>query len=585
MALPNDDCAGCCVCVDPIVETRAVEATWSKCGVAGPDGQDYLTYQSACDSDGNQTSIYTDPNTCEETGTTGPTGQCCPFSAYFTNPATGLPATTLTRTWDAARTYTAPDTEPSWNPPFPNPAGTLTVTGKVVMNVTVKVPGGPGAGEACEQQAPTFSQTDEIVSVSDLFTYDHSEDPLNVWVSSHQRITQTWVKTGMDGLTPIGTATLEYYDVLNDHPQAGGSTTYDVPITSAIYAGVGSDSLAASDVYTGTPPYSTPTYEDPYTTEMLIAAGIYNLPAFSTEEWTTRDVDYRPYSEVDLAGDETMVGVRHQQFRFRFPVPRIGMGDKYSVTWIERYLPPGGRPLYSVEVAPRVHAAPGFFTVENSFRPLAFLTDEGSGNACELTPVMAADGSVASIRINNPGGGYSSAAPPTVNLQPRAALAGYVHTASTGWVATVENGQVVAVTRSGGTAGNYAPQLTIPAGGPNEPARLATCTCTLNPAGEIDAVTLTDTGAGYDYPPTVRATWGGGLRYTIYDLIAHFAPEYETNHCAEWDGEIPEDYDPEDSATWPVLPIRTVPLPTDSPGTGIVMVSDFRWNCRAGCPA
>lgn len=560
----------------PILERRLAEVVWSRCGYEGPDGNIYLYTESACDSAGEQTWRTMDPETCEEIVQTNQTGHCCPSGTYYSGPEG--PTSALRRTWDWAGSYEAPDENPDWNPPFPNPNGDLTVTGAVVMVNRIKVFGDEGPGELCEEQI-TFEQNDPIVSISNLYGYtgvwDPPEDagtrpPDSFYVSFHERYTQTWVKTGMSGGLPVGTATAYYENITDGTGPTLAWEFYDVAISGAVYNGAGASGLPTmpTEEYFGSIPYSLATYESPNTDEIFAAAAIASLPPFSADEWSSRSpLLYSPYSERDLSGDENMIGLRFEEFRFRFPVPRVGMGNKYSVTWMEQTIPRGGRPLHSIEIAPPLVGE------LNVFRPGVTLSAVGSGTGAQLVAVMGADGSLASIRVLNPGSGYTA---PVVEIE----NVWWNHTTSTGWAANVENGQIISVTRSGGSAGNFLPQLLVQ-WNDVAPARQATCTCTVNERGEIDSITLTDTGAGYTYPPSIYVD-ASPARY-IRDLVPHFAPENEQVRCLDWSGVTPEGYDPEDSETWPVLtPSRVL----ESPGTsGIIIATNIRWNCRAGCPA
>jgi hypothetical protein len=104
---------------------------------------------------------------------------------------------------------------------------------------------------------------------------------------------------------------------------------------------------------------------------------------------------------------------------------------------------------------------------------------------------MSPLGTVSSIRILNPGSGYTS--PPTVTLE-EAVNGG---TSSTGWTAAVADGFVTTITD--GTAGDYRPTITFTLGGGAD----ATAACTVDDTGGVDDVTVTNAGSGYTSEPSL----------------------------------------------------------------------------------
>jgi hypothetical protein len=214
------------------------------------------------------------------------------------------------------------------------------------------------------------------------------------------------------------------------------------------------------------------------------------------------------------------------RYRLRFKIP--GVGTCYRVAWVERFIPEAGVGLTSLEIISR-----------GVYRPAVTATG-GGGSGCLLVAVMNSAGQVASVRVLNPGSGYTSA--PTIAVA--AATGG--GTSSTGWTATVTDGRVVSV--SGGTAGNYLPTLAFSGGGGSG----ATATVTMDETGGLASVTLTAAGSAYASAPALAIT--AKVASGVTAAVIHLHLGTETAKCEVWDKTVPSGYNPADSATWPTLP-------------------------------
>lgn len=293
---------------------------------------------------------------------------------------------------------------------------------------------------------------------------------------------------------------------------------------------------------------------DEYTTNLLKSNTVAAFPAYD-DDWNDTAGSF-----ANLSSDELSYAARESRYRHIFPVPKVGSGTCYRLEWVERFIAEAGVAVDSAEIVTRGVYRP---TVSSS---------GGGGSGLLLVAVMASDGTVASIRILNPGSGYTSA--PTITVQ--SAING--GTTSTGWTATLTGDKVTAIT--GGSAGNYLPTGAFSGGGGTG----ATITFTLDPSGGLATCPLGSGGSGYTAAPTLTSTpkVSGSIPARV-DL--HLGTE--TARCAVWDGEVPEDYDPEDSATWPILgdgtnPYFELPVPT---ADGTTLVANVRAYCDcSACP-
>lgn len=233
----------------------------------------------------------------------------------------------------------------------------------------------------------------------------------------------------------------------------------------------------------------------------------------------------------------------------QFSKPQFSVGC-LRATWVERaQIGESGVSLTSIEV---VH--PGVYRPAISF-------SGGGGSGATAVAVMSSTGTVSSIRILNPGSGYTSA--PTVTIA-TATNGGTTATAT----ATISGGQVTSI--SVGTAGNYLPAISFAGGGGTS----AAASCTMDAQGGISTITLSNTGSGYTAEPSVEIT--AKSSGTVEGLaVVHLGTE--TSRCASWDKVLPEDYDPEDETTWPY--VGPYELPT---GATIANIQTF-CDCSS-CP-
>jgi hypothetical protein len=290
-------------------------------------------------------------------------------------------------------------------------------------------------------------------------------------------------------------------------------------------------------------------------------------------------------------GAEVYRGAEYEQYRLRFPLPKTNTGRNYKANWAERFIPSSGVSISSVTVVsggvyrPPVtisespsngNSAYGFAVLSSAgevisisllnpgteYIPLITFSG-GSGSGASATAVINSAGAVIDVIITSGGQGYLSA--PSVAftnvIAPRIRATGTAiiengsviginigtagdfrptvtvsdaqngGTTSTGWVASLNpiNGQINSIT--GGTAGNYLPTLTFAGGGGSS----ATATCTLNPLGGINLVTITNSGSGYISEPSLSVISKTESTVTYdADLLVHLGTE--TNRCAVWDG-------------------------------------------------
>ena len=295
---------------------------------------------------------------------------------------------------------------------------------------------------------------------------------------------------------------------------------------------------------------ATEVLSDEVTAAVLRTATIAALPAYDN------DWDDTAGSYANLSSDELSLSIRESRYRLRFKIPKTNTGLNYRAFWVERFIAEAGVGITSVEVR-----SPGVY------RPTVTLSaPPAGGTQARAVAVMSSTGTVSSIRILNPGSGYTSA--PTVTVQ--AATGG--GTSSTGWTATLSGGTVSAIT--GGSAGDYLPTLAFSSGGGSG----ATATCAMDSQGGIASVSLGAAGSGYTSEPTLTIT-AKVSGSTAADLLLHLGTE--TARCAVWDGVTPGGYDPATPSTYPIIgdgtnPYWSLAVPS-SDGTTLVA------NLRAVC--
>jgi hypothetical protein len=298
------------------------------------------------------------------------------------------------------------------------------------------------------------------------------------------------------------------------------------------------------------------TFASEYTTALLKTNTLAALPAYD-DDWNDAAGSF-----ANLSTDELSYSIRESRYRIRFEAPQTGTGKCYRVSWVERFVPEAGVGLTSIAVL-----SPG------EYRPAVDIDPPPSGGTqAAAVAVMSSDGEVASIRILHPGSGYVSA--PTVTVE-AATMGGAT---ATGWTATLSaEGQVSAIT--GGTGGDYLPIVGVIGSGGSG----ATATAVMDAQGGIASVTVDSAGSGY----TTLIVGADGVfeDFIAADLLPSFGTE--TERCVEWGGELPEDYNPEDPDTWPILgdgtnPYFELPVPEED---GLTSVANVRAFCDcAACP-
>jgi hypothetical protein len=299
--------------------------------------------------------------------------------------------------------------------------------------------------------------------------------------------------------------------------------------------------------------YLVRTVTGEYTTPQFISNTIAALTPFPGT-WSGTAGSF-----LNVSTDELSAAARASRYRHQFPIPKIGSGTCYRLSWVERFIAEAGVALTSAEIITR-----------GVYRPTV-TSSGGGGTGLVLVAVMSSTGTVLAIRILNPGTGYTSA--PTITVQ--SAING--GTTSTGWTATVAGGQVTAI--AGGSAGNYLPTGAFSGGGGTG----ATITFTLDETGGI-ATCPTSGGSGYTAAPTLTITPKVSGSFAA---LVHLHLGTETARCAVWDGEIPEDYDSEDEDTWPIIgdgtnPYFELPVPT---ADGTTLTANMLAHCDcATCP-
>jgi hypothetical protein len=302
-----------------------------------------------------------------------------------------------------------------------------------------------------------------------------------------------------------------------------------------------------------------------YTTAMLWENVLTALAALSFGAPAT---SFNVVASKLLSINEQSAQVEDSKVEIRFPIPKVGNGKCSRVEWVSRFVPKvtrdpdtsepngGGASIDSVEILNR-----------GVYRPVAYVFGDGDG--AEIVPVMASNGAIASIRILNPGSGYTS--PPEIDFSGSGgAEAEAVIDAD---AESPNYGRLIAVNVT--NAGNYLPTLTFSS--PADGGTVAEAVCTLNPQGGIASLTLTQVGAFYE-------SWGAGISIDApavqsdASLFVHFGEETAYSH--NWDGVTPEGYDEEDIATWPVSEEIEFPVPEEE---GDVAVEVKRYACK-GCP-
>lgn len=298
------------------------------------------------------------------------------------------------------------------------------------------------------------------------------------------------------------------------------------------------------------------------TNDTLIADVFDALAAI--EDWTTAGITTG--SSRVLSTSNLNFRVVEERYTVRVPVftlASIGR-KKYTVRWVERFIPhvpfgsddESGVSVTSVEVLKR-----------GVYRPLVriYPAEEGvDGEGAWAVAVMALDGSVASVRLLNPGFGYTGGAEvwfseadgdDAVTAEGTVTVDTDPDSPNYGHVLSVE------ITN----AGNYLPTLLVPQTVGSTEARVS---CTMDPDGGIKAVTVDDAGANFQYFSTFltyNITVQRKCGYYTGDIAVEFGREEADLdarffvHMGEeeafkrtWSGD-PKSFDLEDSDTWPAL--------------------------------
>lgn len=344
----------------------------------------------------------------------------------------------------------------------------------------------------------------------------------------------------------------------------GSACTIEQDKTDSVYDPCIKSYYGLSDTHLDPAPYTDPgciifenppcatstdtvTYQNLYTTTDLKSNTVAALPAYD-DDWNDTAGSF-----ANLSTNEASYSIRESRYRIRFKIPPTSV---YRVTWVERFIGEAGTTITSVEVISR-----------GVYRPTVTLsTPPSGGTQARAIAVMSSTGTISSIRITNPGSGYTSA--PTVTVE--AAIDG--GTSSTGWTATLTDGKVTAI--SGGSAGDYRPTLTFSA--PSGTGTTATATCTVDETGGIDAVSVTGAGSAYTAEPTLTISpkVSGPTA-----AVLHLHLGTETSKCIAWDGTTPGGYDPATPSTYPILPSSgyyEIAVPTTD---GTTLVANVRAYC------
>jgi hypothetical protein len=83
----------------------------------------------------------------------------------------------------------------------------------------------------------------------------------------------------------------------------------------------------------------TETKSDEYTTAELLANALAALPDFD-DDWNDTAGSY-----ANTTADNLTRSIREGKYRFRFRIPKVGLGTCYRVEWIERFTPEVGEPV------------------------------------------------------------------------------------------------------------------------------------------------------------------------------------------------------------------------------------------------
>jgi hypothetical protein len=250
------------------------------------------------------------------------------------------------------------------------------------------------------------------------------------------------------------------------------------------------------------------------------------------------------------------------------------------VEWVERFVPKvtfdatapyhangGGASVASIEILSRGVFRPNI-TIgsvvtgydEETGEPIIEGSDGGGGLGLKLVAVMSAGGAVASIRILNPGSGYTE--PPTITLDGDAEAVAVVETDPT----SANYGRVIAVTVTAG--GEYLPELSF--GEPELGGSQAEATCTLDETGGIATVTLTSAGQYYS---TVSLSISAPVMSLAPDLFCHWGDE--TQQCYAWNGVKPGGYADGTPSTHPTSEEYPLPVPEEEGDFTIVLKRAF----------
>lgn len=338
---------------------------------------------------------------------------------------------------------------------------------------------------------------------------------------------------------------VEIASSLNPDDSCGRDFMQEDDLDSASPTTVNSTVLATYAGYGVGGTDATAALSDEYTTAELVAQSELDLPAYD-DDWNDTAGSYR-----NLATNETSIAIREARYRIRFKIPKTRFGKCYRATWVERFIPEAGTTLTSVEVY-----SAGVYRPE---------VEVGGSGGAVVVAVMTSAGAVGSVNILHPGSGYDPMSPPTITFS-TAVNGGTTATAT----ATISDGGLLESVTVG-TAGNYLPQLSVTGGSGSG----ATATCTMDAQGGIASVSVTSGGSAYTSAPTIAIT-ARGPSSAAADLLVHLGTE--TDRCANWDGSVPEDYDPDDSTTYPTLGEEYYELAVPE-NDGTVLVANLRAVC------
>ncbi len=296
---------------------------------------------------------------------------------------------------------------------------------------------------------------------------------------------------------------------------SGGTIDTTSPGSTAPISFSGATSVTATITVSGGTPSST----------VNIIVGYSNSGGADTYEEIAVDLDETGGAEFALlvpmpapGETRTIFSVSVKEYSYAFDIPKTNC---YRASWVERLVPSDGAEITSADVISA-----------GVYRPS--VTWSGGGGAdLSLVAVMATDGSVSSIRVLNPGSGFTSA--PTITVE--TAVNG--GTTSTGWVATLIGDKVASVTRSGGSAGDYLPVGSVSS------CDDESVSVSMDPQGGV-SVSVSGTALGPGSAVSLLPKISEPIPAVI---LLHFGTEVA--RCYEWDGTTPGGYDPEDPTTWP----------------------------------